>query len=98
MNYYNPTMRARCETVRDSLIQDGFPAKLNNWNVKIKRETSKYNKYMKWHVTTETEEGQLISSQYYKSKPEAYRALQQPSQPMPIGDHYSLHYITIKEV
>lgn len=37
----------------------------------IKRETSKYNKYMKWHVEFFRKDGSLLSSQYERTRKDA---------------------------
>ncbi len=42
----------------------------------IKRETSKYNKYMKWHLELFREDKTLLSSEYTKTQKEAKRIIE----------------------
>ena len=51
----------------------------------IKRETSKYNKYMKWHLISYSNDNRMISSEYYKTKKQAYQSIKKESK-LPVGD------------
>ena len=59
----------------------------------LKRETSKYNKYMKWHLEYFREDGSLLSSEYFKTKNAATislnNAVLRGQQGFPIGDRLS---------
>ncbi len=53
---------------------------------KVVRETSKYNKYMKWHVICyRSDKETLLSSDYAKTKQQAHDKCKQ-TRPIPIGD------------
>ena len=66
----------------------------------IKRETSKYNKYMKWHVSMFREDKSLLSSEHFKTQKEAIssidRAKWRGQRGFPIGD--KLFYTNYEEV
>ncbi len=59
----------------------------------IKRETSKYNKYMKWHLELFRENKTLLSSEYFRTEREALASIERSKQTgkegFPIGDHLS---------
>ena len=88
--YYNPTNTDDVLSCMKEWRENGLDVYVNKRKVLIKRETSKYNKYMKWHIETHID-GQLISSEYTKTKPEAMRKLTAPARPMPIGDKIAFH-------
>jgi hypothetical protein len=56
--------------------------KLRWWNmpnkafVSLKRETSKYNKYMKWHVEYFRDDMSPLASQWYKTQTQAEQAIE----------------------
>ncbi len=52
----------------------------------IERETSKYNKYMKWHlICFESKNLNVISKEYTKTKKDALALVAKPH-PLPVGD------------
>jgi len=59
----------------------------------VKRETSEYNKYMKWHVLFYREDRTLLSSQHFKTQKDAQycitHAIWKGQQGFPIGNHLS---------
>jgi len=59
----------------------------------IKRETSKYNKYMKWHLELYHEDKSLLSSEYCKTRKLAQniidRAIDRGRKGFPIGNRLS---------
>jgi len=61
---------------------------------KLKRETSQYNKYMKWHVEYFREDGSLLYSDWFKTEREGKANIEHSiwrgRQGFPIGD--SMNY------
>lgn len=53
---------------------------------RITRETSRYNKYMKWHVECFHDNGKLLSSNHTKTKKEAEMRMSRPPRPIPVGN------------
>ena len=94
MNYYNQTDKNEVQEMEKDLIENGFDVAVSTGTCQIIHETSKYNKYMKWHAITTFENGGS-SSNYYKSKPEALRDLTKRRPPLPIGNRMSLMHIII---
>lgn len=43
----------------------------NKGFIELRRETSKYNKYMKWRVITYREDMTLLASEYYRTRKKA---------------------------
>ena len=97
MQYYNQTDYNEVRAMERELLGNGFKVSISHSTCEILRETSKYNKYMKWHVVTKSEACGLIASEYFKTKPEALRRINKPCQPMPIGDRLTLSYIELKD-
>lgn len=97
LNFYTPTDEKSVQACIIDYEKEGLKTSLTNRNITIKRETSKYNKYMKWHVEMWVD-GHCIASEWFKSKPEAYRKLTASCQPMPIGNSFSFHTNIIREV
>ncbi len=59
----------------------------------LKRETSKYNKYMKWHLTFYYEEGgAVLSSEWFKTERQARESVDRMKtrDPFPIGNSYQI--------
>jgi len=60
---------------------------------KITRETSKYNKYMKWHLEYFRDNNSGLSSNWFKTQKEAIqnveRAIYRGKKGFPIGDRLS---------
>lgn len=52
----------------------------------ITRKTSKYNKYMKWHIECFRSDGTVLSSDYAKTRKEAEMRVSDPVQPLPVGN------------
>ena len=67
---------------------------MNNITWKINRETSKYNKYMKWHLELFRTDNSRLSSMFFKTRKEAIasieRSIYRGNQGFPIGD--SIYY------
>ena len=66
----------------------------------IKRETSKYNKYMKWHLLLYREDKTLLSSMYHKTRKAAERdvdnSILRGKEGFPIGNRlYFTEYLPI---
>jgi len=88
--YYNPIDLNECNNTKRELEADGFTPELSTIEYTIKRETSRYNKYMKWHVTSRS------LSDYYRTKNEAIKSLTSRRKPLPIGDRLIITHIIIK--
>ena len=95
MTYYNQTNHDEVKAMEKELAEDGFNVSVSQATCEVLRETSKYNKYIKWRVITKGTEGGMTASEYFKSKPEALRYLNKPRRPMPIGNEMSLSYYQI---
>ncbi len=93
MAYYNPLSETDCQATVDKLTKDGWEVTLNRITATLKRKTSKYNKYMKWHYQTFREDGSLLSGQYFKSKPQAMEHISRLVRPFPIGDRFSVTHV-----
>jgi len=93
--YYQQTDEKDVLAMEKDLIANGFEVFISKAVCDLKRETSRYNKYMKWHLTQTSENGG-VSSRYFKSKPEALRHIHRPRQPMPIGNHMSLRHLLLR--
>ena len=93
--YYQQTDEKDVLDMEKYLIENGFKVEIQKAVCSLKRETSKYNKYMKWHLIQTSENGS-ISSQYFKTKPETLRHLHKPHRPMPIGNHMSLRHLLLR--
>ncbi len=52
----------------------------------IKRESSQYNKYLKWHIICYREDGSMLSSEYTTTKKIAYQKVCNDKKPLPIGN------------
>ena len=56
----------------------------------LKRETSKYNKYMKWHLSYFREDKSLLSSDWFRTEKSAQSAIElanwNAKRGFPIGD------------
>ena len=64
---------------------------------RITRKTSKYNKYMKWHIECFRSDGTILSSDYAKTQKEAKMRVSNPSKPLPIGiELLFTHYESIE--
>jgi len=63
---------------------------------KIVRETSKYNKYIKWFAKCFREDKSLLSSFGYRTEKEARKSIIFKENPFPIGNKYI--YYNLKEV
>ena len=92
--YYNQIDKREVEEIKKDLVNNGFDVSISLATCQIKRETSKYDKYMKWHMLT-ISANNAMASEYFKSQPEALRYLNKPRRPMPIGTRMSLTYITL---
>jgi len=60
---------------------------------RIVRETSKYNKYMKWHLTFyHADEKTILSSGWFKTEREAKESVDRMEKrdPFPIGNSYQI--------
>jgi Uri superfamily endonuclease len=59
----------------------------------IKRETSQYNKFMKWHVQYYHDNMELLSSEWFKTQREAIANVEKSkwtgARGFPIGNHMS---------
>ena len=59
----------------------------------IKRETSKYNKYMKWHLIFYREDKSMLASEYFRTEKEARASVEHSiwrgAQGFPIGNRMS---------
>ena len=88
--YYNPTDKKDVIQCMKDWKREGFKTSVSTRNITVKRETSKYNKYMKWHIGQVVDEN-MVSSDWTKTQPEAMRKLSAPCRPMPIGDTFSFH-------
>ena len=95
MQYFNQTNLSEVNQAKEYMESLGFETSVSYGKATIIRETSKYNKYMKWHVNLEYENGSK-SSQHFKTKPEAIRYLTQPRQAMPIGKFMSLSHVKLE--
>jgi len=95
--FYNPMDIDETQKAMDYMESEGFQVSLQNRQITLKRETSKYNKYMKWHVEMVVD-GHCVSSEYFKTKPAAYRDLSKPKQPIPIGNQFYFHLNTVMEI
>jgi hypothetical protein len=93
--HYDPTNIDSVTEAMESYKNEGFQVSLTKMISTITRKNNPYNKYMKWHVETYIDK-RLISSEWYKSKPEALRNLSKLTRPMPIGDNFSFHLIDIE--
>ena len=66
---------------------------MNRISYRIERKTSKYNKYMKWHLETYREGGSLLSSDYFKTRKLAEntinRSIETGKKGFPIGNSLS---------
>jgi len=96
-NYYNPMDEKSVMACLKSYESEGLKTSLTKRRITIKRETSMYNKCMKWHVEMWVD-GHCFASEYFKSEPEAYRHLTKTCRPMPIGDSFSFHINNVQEV
>ena len=96
MQYYNQTDKSEVDAIRQDLIESGFQVSVSTRKCSVIRETSKYNKYMKWRAVTQYENGGSCS-EYFKSKPEAIRHLTKPRRPMPAGNRMLVSYVEITE-
>ena len=96
MQYYNQTDKKEVEAMRQGLIESGFDVSVSQAECSVIRETSKYNKYMKWHAVTRYENGGLCSD-YFKSKPEAIKYLTKPRRPLPAGNRMLISYVKLTE-
>jgi len=88
--YYNPLDLKDVLSCMSDWGRNGFDVSLSKFQVTIKRESSQYNKYMKWHIETIVD-GRPLASEYCKTQPEAIRKLSEPTRPMPIGNRISFH-------
>ena len=65
----------------------------NKLSYTAKRETSQYNKYMKWHLECFRADNSLLSSQYFKTQKEMNqhidRMIYSGKKGFPIGNHLS---------
>ena len=98
MIYYRQTDKDEVEAMAKQLTNDGFIPSISTGNATIKRETSKYNKYMKWHVEIIHTETGSKASNHFKTKKEAVEYINQPHRPCPVGSNRMLlSYIKITE-
>lgn len=95
--YYNQTDIKDVEAIRKDLHDNGFKTSTQVARCEIKRETSAYNKYMKWHMIQISDNGSH-SSLWFKTKPEAIKHINSPRRPMPAGgDRMILRHLILKE-
>ena len=66
---------------------------MNDAFVKLSRETSKYNKYMKWHVEYFRNDMSPLSSEWFRTQKRAKEAMEKAidtgKRGFPIGNHLS---------
>lgn len=91
MNYYNQTDLQSVQAMEQELTENGFAVSISNAKYQIKRETSQYNKYMKWHLVIEFANGSK-SSQYFKTRKQAIEHINSLRRPLPMGNGMSLAY------
>jgi len=90
MTYYNQANKNEVYAMAKKLTNEGFAPSISTGTSTIKRETSKYNKYMKWHVETVYNETGSTSSNYFKTKREAVEHINEPHRPCPVGNNRML--------
>jgi len=90
--YYNPTKLQEIEAVKKELEAIGFKVSLSKATYEIKRETLKYNKYMKWHLIEHLETGSTCSS-HFKTQKQAVNYVNKSRQPLPIGNYMSMMFL-----
>jgi len=90
--YYNQTNIQEIEKVKIELESRGFKVSISKAFYEIKRETSKYNKYMKWHLIEHLETGSICSN-YFKSKNQCLNYINKSREPLPIGDRISMMFL-----
>lgn len=93
MTYYNPLSKSECQTAVDELKKEGWDVTLNRVNAILSRKTSRYNKCVKWHYQQFREDGSLLSSEHFKTKPEALRHISKNTRPFLIGDRFSVTHV-----
>ena len=97
MQYYNQTDEASVKATKENLESSGFNVSVSRATYEIRRETSQYNKYMKWHLVARFQNGSL-SSNYFKTRRQAIECITKPQRPLPIGDRMCLTYYQKAEV
>lgn len=90
--YYNPCNLEEAKEIVKEYCEDGLNAALSTIRYRIIRETSKYNKYIKWFLRTFREDGTILSSAGYRTRKEAVEIVTKPRRPMPIGNRFSVTF------
>ena len=92
MDYYDPTNEKECQKAKSHLEADGFKVSYNTGHVTIIRETSKYNKYMKWHVVYNRDDETQLASQWFKTRKAAVESVTQKRSPLPVGNGFTMTF------
>jgi len=91
MTFYNQTDWESVKAMTKHLKENGFNVSISKANYSITRETSQYNKYMKWHLIINFENGAKASN-FFKTQKETIESVMALRRPLPIGDNMALSY------
>lgn len=82
--YYVKTNKTSVESMIKDLKENGFKVSLSLSKYQIVRETSKYNKYIKWFLKEVYENGSKASTGF-RTKREALENINRLRRPLPCG-------------